>query len=1383
MKLKKTLAIIIAAVMLVGAIPFMAFAADWGEGDTLDDALSELKVGFDDAYLDWLVLPGLGVIKLRYTYFMFKNTRTGTIDEHPVYCIDPTKGGAHEIVAAVGSNPDDGSNTATYIRGEKVGDPKYRGILNEGYPHNLWSSLTKEEAYYATKLALWMYIRGNDPTKLTINPAYASGDTAANRVRDAAVSIFNKGVAGSTYEPELTLMGKPSNTAKLDANGEYYTQEIEVYANGWIGTNSAASGDVLLSWDSAPPAGTVVLGSNGEDIASSMSVTMAAQSGRNGRYGKVMVKYPAEAIEPETFSPPTLKASALMSNSEIYAAYAKANKDKYQRYLVERDPKIELAASFVSQLAWEPGDVDYPDSSHLRIRKVQEGTNIPLEGAVFEIRDPDGKLIYSLATDEDGIIDAPLSVMGNYTVTETVPPRYHLLPRVRTQNVTARYGETAEVTFADTPYGFLRVVKRDASNGRPLGGAAIRIKNIATNTTQEGFTDSSGSAVFDKLPIGGYEIAEITAPDGYALDGAVHTTNVVPLSEGETSYVLTNKAKAGLRIIKFDRQAMTPIEGVVFEIWKGGELYGMYRTDALGEIELRNLPAGTYTAREIATVAPYVLDETAQWTEIRGGQGYISELYFFNLQKPGMRLVKVDSETLAPLSNARFLISSIGGTFSIEYTTDINGEINLSALEPGAYLVKELAAPDGYLVDGGERVVQLNAGENAQFVFADTRKPSLELIKLDSKTGLPLAGATFRIAEIKDGSRYLDRVTDTQGKIRIDGLMPGVYSIAEIAAPEGYVADTTEYHTELFPGKTSTLVVNNAHKPNLKIVKRDAVTGGLLAGASFKIRKTDSTAYSTVTTDANGEAWLYDLAPGVYEAAETLPPPNYLPNGTPLLVALLPNRTGVVEFYNFKKPTLTLIKYDELTNKPLAGASFRLWRTEGETWSETQITDANGRITWEGLDSGIYSVQEIDEPYGYAKDPNRKEIRLKGGDNKFLEFFNRPRPVLTILKRDKITGEPLPGVKFLIQKVEGETIGEFLTDANGRIELSPAKGYLLTEEIYRVTELTPPNEYLLDAVNVKEVKLKWHEPTELIFENLLKPTLIFIKRDGMSGRGISGAMYKIEYESPMGGVANIGSYVTKCGLIVVPYVLPGWYSLTETRSASGYQLPTNPTQRLHLAPGENSYTYAQTHEDLYVDARTNPNNGQRGMCGDWCGFLFSVLCAGNCGNAGGGTGGAFGNMVITNGNGETLGNTGGGTAPTDTAAPILTAGTVNRTGNFSATIQFTSSEAGRYYTVYTSSGGNVPTISTLGTGTVCSAGLNTIAVSLTTGAKDLYIKVKDAAGNVGDALKIVIPAYNANTQIPMPPSDTPDFGGIVITGGTVVWLNPDFSGITITFGN
>ena len=120
----------------------------------------------------------------------------------------------------------------------------------------------------------------------------------------------------------------------------------------------------------------------------------------------------------------------------------------------------------------------------------------------------------------------------------------------------------------------------------------------------------------------------------------------------------------------------------------------------------------------------------------------------------------------------KFRISLVGGTFSKEYVTDKNGEIDLTALEPGAYTVEEITAPNGYLMDDDKRVIRINAEENARFVFTNTEKPVLSVVKYDAENDTYLAGATFRIAKIEDGSHYLDRVTDTNGRISISDLEP-----------------------------------------------------------------------------------------------------------------------------------------------------------------------------------------------------------------------------------------------------------------------------------------------------------------------------------------------------------------------------------------------------------------------------------------------------------------------------------------------------------------------------------------------------------------------------------------------------------------------------------
>ena len=106
----------------------------------------------------------------------------------------------------------------------------------------------------------------------------------------------------------------------------------------------------------------------------------------------------------------------------------------------------------------------------------------------------------------------------------------------------------------------------------------------------------------------------------------------------------------------------------------------------------------------------------------------------------------------------------------------------------------------------------------------DSIKPSLQLIKLSSD-GSRLAGVTFRIAKIEDGSHYLDRTTSSTGEILISDLEPGVYSVRELSSTPDHIPDDTEHHVELFPGQTSTITLTNDKRPNLYIHKNDADTG------------------------------------------------------------------------------------------------------------------------------------------------------------------------------------------------------------------------------------------------------------------------------------------------------------------------------------------------------------------------------------------------------------------------------------------------------------------------------------------------------------------------------------------------------------------------------
>ena len=400
------------------------------------------------------------------------------------------------------------------------------------------------------------------------------------------------------------------------------------------------------------------------------------------------------------------------------------------------------------------------------------------------------------------------------------------------------------------------------------------------------------------------EVVETAAPTGYVLDKTPHGIHIDPYDpaiQDDPVLTVVNYSKASLRIIKMDQQSGNRLSGVTFEIYKDTELFDTKTTNDNGEILLYDLEPGTYLVKEVATDDEHVITSTPQQIELKAGQTATQELVFFNSKKPGIHLVKVDSVTMKSLPNVRFEFKLVGGSYRQEFVTDINGEIDLSKLTPGAYEVRELEAPDGYLIDDAVRVVQINPDEDASFVFTNTPKPSFRLIKTSSD-GSRLGGVHFRIARIEDGTHYLDRVTDDNGEINITDLEPGVYSVKETATVSDHILDVREYHVELFPGQTSTITIENQKRPNLIVYKKDADTGDPIPNTVFLVKAADGHSVDEIKTDSTGKAVLSNLLPGVYEISEKSVPSPWLMDAPPQLVTLYANREHTVYFENHKKP-------------------------------------------------------------------------------------------------------------------------------------------------------------------------------------------------------------------------------------------------------------------------------------------------------------------------------------------------------------------------------------------------------------------------------------------------------------------------------------------------
>lgn len=1145
---KRLVSMLLALVMVLGMLPVTALAASSEE-----EALGEVNIYNGEQKLSYLSINGR-IRELIYTYFNHVDAN-GRTKEIPAYCVNPNTTGVPQTVGP--------GESIKYIAKEKGNDPKVMGIIANGYPTRGLSELkleNKYHAYYATKMALWCYLLPNwNINNLKINPNLTGAELQrAQAILAAAKDIYVRGTAwNKIYSPRVTAAPDRDTAYAVTVDGQQYKQQVfTVHSDTWVCDYAIC---VAFSDPASVPAGTRIVDMNNKDIT-----TITTSGTGDGYDGKFKVLYPAAAVAGKTGSVQLSFSTNVYQYAVFYATCAEVNKyGQLQNYMCDTDPTTTMKLSTYSN--YSDGEKPKVPDTGLKLIKLEKGTDTPLSGAVFEVVDPDGATVGTFATGSDGTVTIPLTLAGNYTVYERVAPLDHLLSDTPAQNIRVEYGKVAELTCWNEPYGTLRVEKL-SDTGAHLPGAMVQIKHIESGVTYTAETNFAGYAIFDNIKPGAYEIKEITAPSGWLKDDATYTASV---ATGETTtFSLVNKELPGLRIIKYDRKNMVAMANVTFEVFRDSVSLGKFRTDEFGEILLTDAAPGTYRAVEMDTGSDgHILDTTPQEVELSAGGG-IKELLFFNDVKPGMRLIKVDStDPSKVIPNAVFEIKSVKGDYGPqEFVTDQNGEIDLSKLPTGAYVVTEKAC-EGYIIDQAQRIIQLDPNEDAQFVFTNTIKPSLQIIKTSSD-GSRLKNVHFRIAKIEDGTHYLDRTTNEQGEILIADLEPGVYSVRETATDSSHILDLREYHMELFPGKTSTLTVENQKRPNLTVYKHDADTGEPIANTVFEVRAADGHSVDQIKTDDEGKAELKNLLPGVYEISEKSVPSPYLLDAPSQLATLYPNRDHTVYFENHQKPALTVKKVDSVTGDPLQGAKFYVTYASNNT-SSGEIndlgafyTDENGQFQLTGLRDGWYNVTELEPPTGYAIKEATQEIYIKSGTGKVLTFENIPLSALVVWKYDSVTGAAVQGAVFQVKYLTGTSgtggtvIGTYKTSVNGSFTVTGLK-----EGTYIVEELASDSGHVIDsAPQTAYISGKQQDVVQLYFGNSPKGSLLVKKIDSATHKPLSDVEFMVTTaDGTVVGDAN-GKYVTdSAGSFTVSGINPGTTLVVkETRAKAGYVLNDTP---------------------------------------------------------------------------------------------------------------------------------------------------------------------------------------------------------------------------------
>lgn len=443
------------------------------------------------------------------------------------------------------------------------------------------------------------------------------------------------------------------------------------------------------------------------------------------------------------------------------------------------------------------------------------------------------------------------------------------------------------------------------------------------------------------------------------------------------------------------------------------------------------------------------------------------------------------------------------------------------------------------------------------------------LKKTAGGTTTGLAGARFSI--YFNGQIVGSDITNAQGEIYVENAATGLWSFVETSAPDGYCVDPTpkSVYVDVTEGdREYTVAAVNYEKPDMKIIKRDAMSGKPIAGAVFSVKSVTGSYSTSVTTGTDGSATLSAIPAGVYVVREESVPEPYIVTNTEQTVALRPSKTSEVTFVDYEKPGLEIIKKNIANGEPIEGVTYRIEQIDG-SYSTTATTDNHGRIFLDSVPVGTFKVTEINVPNHVILCPIPQEVALKAGETSTVTFFNALKPSLEIRKLDSVTGDPVKGAKFQIWYGSNHTdtgelndLGTYFSDASGKIILPEIK-----DGWYKVTELEPASGYVIKEPATQECFISGGESKVLTFENTPLSAIVIRKVDSESGQPLEGAWFRIRYLGGTSGTGGtvIGEYRTSSnGTIVVTGLKAGTYVCEEISAPDGYVI-TDATETVYLS--------------------------------------------------------------------------------------------------------------------------------------------------------------------------------------------------------------------------
>ena len=501
-----------------------------------------------------------------------------------------------------------------------------------------------------------------------------------------------------------------------------------------------------------------------------------------------------------------------------------------------------------------------------------------LSGAVFQViaaediitldgtvRASAGDVVAEITTDENGYAESDLLYLGKYEIKEITAP-YGYVQNTESQFVGLTYAgqeiavlDTVNTSFVNDYQGveislskvmendeLFGIYGEDCYTSVSFGLFAAEDITAADGTvipadgliSEVSLNENMTAVIAEKIPFGKYYVQEIATDEHYILNGEKYLVNFEYMGQEVTTVSINcgqfvNLLKRGrIEGHKVDDKS-EPLENAVFGLFTADCVKFSRDTaimtaasDENGCFEFTDVPFGKYIVREIESPRGYILSDK-EYTVSISEDGEVIEITAEN--KPITVEISKRDVYGNELEGAEIVLENADGETVDKWTSDGTNHI-VSKLGAGEYVLKEIAAPDGYviatdikftvdvygnvIVENVEATVTSENGNPLIVMVDDTTK--VQISKQDITTGEELPGATLQIID-EDGNVVEERVSTNEPHMIEGKLIAGKkYTLKEIIAPEGYEIANEIKFTVNADGTVTEVVMYDELTPDLE---------------------------------------------------------------------------------------------------------------------------------------------------------------------------------------------------------------------------------------------------------------------------------------------------------------------------------------------------------------------------------------------------------------------------------------------------------------------------------------------------------------------------------------------------------------------------------------